>query len=225
VCPWETRHARRGRFPPVLKADLAGAATLERLGWMRIRQAGVPSIDSAASKLSTVQERPERIGIRSDTNPSCAAKLSRESILRSLAAEIVLPLASPGHGGAAPPRAPNSPPVSMLGLPPNGENCLSLRCVGRPTGPMPGASGRPPPRQRRAQSAGRLQSGQSADAVSHGAGWAEAGCALQSRRRVRRLGFRYGPDAGQPRQSGHSAGGDRRADALVSTALRSIRLV
>ena len=44
----------------------------------------------------------------------------------------------------------------------SGENCLNLRCVGRPTGPMPGASGRPPPRQRRAQSAGRLQSGQSA---------------------------------------------------------------
>jgi hypothetical protein len=36
--------------------------------------------------------------------------------LRSLAAEIVLPLASPGHGGAATPRAANSPPVSPLRL-------------------------------------------------------------------------------------------------------------
>jgi hypothetical protein len=84
---------------------------------MRIRQAGVPSIDSAAAKCSAAQERPERIAITSDRNPSCAAKRGRESILRSLAAEIVLPLASPGHGGAATPRAANSPPVSSFPSP------------------------------------------------------------------------------------------------------------
>jgi hypothetical protein len=74
-----------------------------------------PSIRLPQNDRPSENDRNES-GSRLTRNPSCAAKLSRDSILRSLAAEIVLPFASTGHAGRQRRGRANSPPVSMLGL-------------------------------------------------------------------------------------------------------------